>query len=150
VANDDNAGTAPLRPGETVVLPAKPDAIAPDGSDVRLLGRGTRGGMAHFVIGAGECSVAVRHRTVEEIWYFVEGRGEMWRSLGDVSLCMEVESGMSITIPTGAHFQFRASDDGPLAAIGVTMPPWPGDGEAIAVEGCWRPTLRSGPGLAEA
>ncbi len=30
----------------------------------------------------------------------------------------------------------------PLAAIGVTMPPWPGDGEASAVEGRWAPTVR--------
>ena len=29
----------------------------------------------------------------------------------------------------------------PLAAIGVTMPPWPGDGEAIVVPGEWRPTV---------
>ena len=44
---------------------------APDGSDVRLLLRGSRGSTAHFELGPGQTSKAVRHRTVEEVWYFV-------------------------------------------------------------------------------
>ena len=39
--------------------------------------------------------------------------------------------GETITIPTGTHFQVRADDPAePIAGVGVTMPPWPGDGEA--------------------
>jgi mannose-6-phosphate isomerase-like protein (cupin superfamily) len=48
---------------------------------------------------------------------------------------------VSITIPTGAKFQFRNDGDEPLEAIGVTMPPWPGADEAIEVEGVWQPDL---------
>jgi mannose-6-phosphate isomerase-like protein (cupin superfamily) len=40
-----------------------------------------------------------------------------------------------LTIPLGTSFQFRATGDEPLAAVAVTMPPWPGAGEAYEVAG---------------
>ena len=126
------------------------DAIAPDGSEVRFLAGLTRGGMASFSIGPGEVSIAVRHRTVEELWVFTYGHGEMWISPdGDVSLpAAVVQAGDSVRIPVGASFQFRSLGTEGLTAVGVTMPPWPGDGEAIATIGPWQPTLSPGPGLA--
>lgn len=118
-------------------LPVERDALAPDGSDVRvLLGLGG-GGLAHFELGPGRTSVAVTHRTVEEIWFFLSGRGEMWRRQGGREEIVGVESGVCLTIPLGTHFQFRALGHEPLAAVGVTMPPWPGEGEAILVQGKW-------------
>lgn len=66
---------------QTTALPIERDAVAPDGSDVRVL------------------------------------------------------------LALGTHFQFRSFGDAPLAAIGVTMPPWPGDGEAVIVSGEWAPTV---------
>ena len=56
-------------PFETTHLPMDRDAVAPDGSDVRVLLRMHGGGMAHFELGPGETSAAVSHRTVEEIWF---------------------------------------------------------------------------------
>jgi hypothetical protein len=35
----------------------------------------------------------------------------------------------------------RAIGPNSLAVVAVTMPPWPGDGEAYDVAGPWRPTL---------
>ena len=122
-------------------LPANRDALAPDGSDVRIL-LGLEGGtMAHFELAPGETSTAVTHRTVEEIWYILSGSGEMWRKNGDFEETVEVGAGVCLTIPLGTHFQFRAIGNKPLEVIGVTMPPWPGDGEAVVVEGCWEPTV---------
>jgi mannose-6-phosphate isomerase-like protein (cupin superfamily) len=46
-----------------------------------------------------------------------------------------------LTIPTGTHFQFRCDGTAPLEAVAVTMPPWPGAGEADAVAGPWQATL---------
>ena len=90
-------------------LPAEPDATAPDGSAVRLLVALGGGSMAHFELPAGETSVAVRHRTVEELWYFVGGRGEMWRRAADGREAVDaVEPGVSLDIPLGTSFQFRA------------------------------------------
>jgi mannose-6-phosphate isomerase-like protein (cupin superfamily) len=48
-----------------------------------------------------------------------------------------------ITIPLGTHFQFRSLGPEALGAIGITMPPWPGEGEGYEVEGIWRSTLQS-------
>ena len=122
---------------ETMQLPEEPTIVAPDGSDVRVLLQRPGGSMAHFELAAGRASTAVAHRTVEEIWFFLEGRGQMWRRLGNDEETTEVGPGSCITIPVGTSFQFRASDDGPLSAIGVTMPPWPGMDEAALVDGVW-------------
>ena len=124
---------------ETKRLPERPDVPAPDGSDVRILLALKGGSLAHFELAAGRTSRAVAHKTVEEIWYFVGGRGEMWRSQEGREETVAVEPGVSLTIPAGTRFQFRSHGPGPLAAVAVTMPPWPGEGEAEAVEGRWRP-----------
>jgi mannose-6-phosphate isomerase-like protein (cupin superfamily) len=126
---------------QTKILPDVRDAVAPDGSDVRLLLGLKRGGMAHFSLAPGETSTAVTHRTVEEIWFFLSGTGQMWRQLGEDSGSVDVNAGVCLTIPLGAHFQFRSFGNEPLAAIGVTMPPWPGEGEAVVVTGPWQPTV---------
>jgi mannose-6-phosphate isomerase-like protein (cupin superfamily) len=119
-------------------LPATPDAIAPDGSAVRVLVSLAGGSMAVFELAAGATSAAVRHRTVEELWYFVGGRGEMWRRDADgEESVVAVEAGVSLDIPLGTAFQFRSTGTEPLAAVGTTMPPWPGDDEAVPVEGVW-------------
>jgi mannose-6-phosphate isomerase-like protein (cupin superfamily) len=125
----------------TKFLPMDRDAVAPDGSDVRILLGLNSGGMAHFELAPGETSVAVTHRTVEEIWYFVSGRGEMWRKREGVTSTVPVHPNTCLTIPLGVHFQFRSFGYEPLTAIGVTMPPWPGEGEAVVVEGEWTPTV---------
>jgi mannose-6-phosphate isomerase-like protein (cupin superfamily) len=121
------------------------DVVAPDGSDVRLLLGLDGGGVAHFQLAADATSVAVRHRTVEEIWYFLSGEGEMWRRQGDREQVVAVHSGICITLPLGTEFQFRSLGDQPLQAVGVTMPPWPGGSEAIAVNGPWPATVPPGP-----
>ncbi len=124
----------------TVGLPSAPTIGAPDGSDVRVLLGLAVGGMAHFELGKGQTSIAVTHRTVEEIWYVVSGQGEMWRKQGEREEIVALKPGVCLTIPLGTHFQFRASPTEAVAVIGVTMPPWPGEGEAIAVDGLWPPT----------
>lgn len=129
---------------QTKSLSRDPDAVAPDGSDVRVLLQLRGGGLAQFELGAGQTSVAVRHRSVEEIWYFLRGWGEMWRRLGDEEAIVAVSEGVCITIPTGTAFQFRAAGDEPLTALGVTIPPWPGPDEAEIVAGPWEPTVRPG------
>jgi mannose-6-phosphate isomerase-like protein (cupin superfamily) len=124
---------------QTLQLPNERTVQAPDGSDVRVLLGLAGGGMAHFSLPAGAVSAAVTHRTVEEIWYVVGGSGQMWRKQGTLQEVAELSAGTCLTLPLGTHFQFRAGSAG-LAAVAITMPPWPGEGEAIAVAGPWRPT----------
>ncbi len=125
----------------TKPLPSAADRVAPDGSDVRILLQLKGGGMAHFKLQPGQTSTAVTHRTVEEIWFFLTGRGEMWRMQNNQEETVVVEPGVCLTIPIGTHFQFRAFGEEPLAAVAVTMLPWPGEGEAIQVGGKWDPTV---------
>ena len=122
---------------ETKRLPPVPDIVAPDGSDVRVLLKTPRGGMAHFELAGGCASQAIRHRTVDEIWFVLSGRGEMWRSRNGREEVVALESGVCVTIPVGTHFQFRAAHGDALTAVGVTMPPWPGPEEAVPVPGKW-------------
>jgi len=124
----------------TTRLPARPDVVAPDGSDVRILPGLAGGGMAHFALAPGRTARAVTHKTVEEIWYIVEGKGEMWRRQGSREEVVPLEPGVCLTIPLGTRFQFRSTGDEALAAVAVTMPPWPGEGEAVFVDGKWPPT----------
>jgi mannose-6-phosphate isomerase-like protein (cupin superfamily) len=97
--------------------------------------------MAHFQLPPSQTSTAVTHRTVEEIWFFLSGRGEMWRKQEEREELVPVEAGICLTIPLGTHFQFRSFGPEPLAALGVTLPPWPGKDEAIVVQGKWEPTV---------
>jgi mannose-6-phosphate isomerase-like protein (cupin superfamily) len=126
---------------DTKKLPPVEDVIAPDGSEVRVLLALRGGSMAHFRLRAGQVARAVRHRTVEEIWYFLSGEGEMWRSDRAREDTTKVSAGVCVTIPVGTRFQFRADPNRPLAAIAITMPPWPGEDEAEIVAGLWEPTV---------
>jgi mannose-6-phosphate isomerase-like protein (cupin superfamily) len=121
-------------------IASAPDAIAPDGSEVRVLCQLPGGGLALFSLPPKAVSKPVAHHTVEEVWYIVSGYGRMWRKLGQHEEIVELGPGVSLTIPTGTHFQFRCDGLDPLTAIGVTMPPWPGEAEAFRVEGVWHPT----------
>ncbi|MFO1007192.1 MAG: cupin domain-containing protein [Planctomycetaceae bacterium] len=126
---------------QTLRLPVAPIDTAADGTDVRPLLQLQGGSMAHFELRPGAVSKAVTHRTVEEVWFFLGGRGEMWRKQGDHEEIVSVEAGVSVTIPLGTQFQFRSYGYEPLTFILVTMPPWPGPDEVYEVPGKWTPTV---------
>ena len=122
---------------QTKRLPTKYDCLAPDGSEIRLLTSTARGSSVHCTLPAGKASLAVTHRSVEEIWYVLEGRGELWRKLDGREGTVELLPGVSATIPLGAHFQFRNTGGEPLCFVITTMPPWPGEDEARRVRDHW-------------
>src|SRR5262245_25293096 len=132
---------SPMTEFQSGRLPAARDVVAPDGSDVRILLGLAGGGMAHFELAPGQTSTAIVHRTVEEIWFVVAGRGEMWRKQGPREEIVPLEPGVCLSIPLGTRFQFRCLGPEPLAAVAVTMPPWPGDDEAVVVPGAWPGTV---------
>ena len=94
------------------------DAIAPDGSEIRLLvddrHGATRSSLVEVTLPAGQVSRPVWHRIVEEIWYVLEGRGRVWRCPGgdpaDSPPPLDVSPGDAIAIPTGWRFQLSAAD----------------------------------------
>ncbi|GAA1996322.1 hypothetical protein GCM10009777_36380 [Microbacterium pumilum] len=125
---------------QTIVRPEQPDYLAPDGSEVRLLCRIDGGSAAEFLLPAGKTSRPVAHRTVEELWYVAEGRGEMWRSSDRSPEPTRLIAGTCVSIPVGTAFQFRSDPDADLRIFGVTIPPWPLD-EAMPAEGPWEPSV---------
>ena len=62
---------------QTIILKSNYDYLAPDGSEIRLLPTMSHGGMAHCVLPIGKISQAGEHKTVEEIWFILEGEGQM-------------------------------------------------------------------------
>lgn len=131
-------GPAPLDAEAVVSLPEAYDHLAPDGSEIRLLVGGENGGLCHCVLRRGRVSAPVRHRTIEELWYVLEGSGEVWRGRDAERRIDPVRAGDSVRIPVGTSFQFRAGDSD-LKLLLATMPPWPGPQEAVAADGEWAP-----------
>lgn len=120
----------------------QPDATAPDGSEIRFLidrrhhARGAS--VVEVTLPPGQVSRPVWHRTVEEMWYILEGYGQVWRCPPDTDPFPEksreeslaVQPGDALTIPTGWRFQFSATPAAPLRFLCITIPPWPGPEEA--------------------
>jgi mannose-6-phosphate isomerase-like protein (cupin superfamily) len=125
---------------ETISLSEAEREPAPDGSEVRLLLRVTGGGMVHCTLLPGRVSRCLAHRTVDEIWYFLAGRGEVWRKRGEQEETTEVHPGLCLTIPRGTKFQFRNLGDEPLRFLIATIPPWPGAEEAVRARDHWATT----------
>ena len=123
--------------GAIVELREAYDYLAPDGSEIRLLKDGPLGGLCHCQLPAGGISAAVAHQTVEELWYFLEGRGEVWRQNHNEGAPVRVSPGMSLRIPCGTAFQFRNTGHGLLRFRIATMPRWPGAQEAVPAKGYW-------------
>lgn len=113
------------------------DVLAPDGSEIRFLPQLAGGSMVHCTLPPGAVSLAVTHRTVEELWYVLAGAGELWRAQDGREQVVPLLPGTAHTIPLGAHFQFRNPGAEPLAFVIVTMPPWPGMDEAVRVTDHW-------------
>jgi mannose-6-phosphate isomerase-like protein (cupin superfamily) len=119
------------------MLPEAADTIAPDGSEIRILPQLSRGSMVHARLLPGAVSRPIVHRTVEELWYVVAGRGEIWRRRGEVEEITPLRPGVALSIPVGTAFQFRNTGEAPLDIVLVTMPPWPGADEAMPATGPW-------------
>ena len=126
---------------KTLNLADAPVVTAPDGSFVHILPSLSGGGLAQFVLPPGNVARAIVHQTVDEIWFIRSGIGAMWRSFQKEESIVELRADLALTIPCGCHFQFRAKGEEPLVVLGATMPPWPGEDEAVFVEGPWQPTV---------
>jgi mannose-6-phosphate isomerase-like protein (cupin superfamily) len=126
---------------KTSILPDQPDAKSPAGADIRFLMDGETGNMIHSTVPPRQVNRATVHATVNEFWYVLAGRGEIWRDNGVESCVTVLVPGTTIDICAGTAFQYRNSSDKELKFICIAMPPWPGDSEASYVDGIWRPTV---------
>lgn len=122
---------------EVTLLGPACDLVATDSSELTVLARTGRASMAHALLPVGASSIAVVHQTVDEIWFVVGGAAEVWRCNAGEETVETVASGASFAIPCGTKFQYRTIGGEPFCFVMATIPAWPGDGEAIPVEGVW-------------
>jgi mannose-6-phosphate isomerase-like protein (cupin superfamily) len=119
-----------------------PDAIAPDGSEIRFLvgsdQGATKSSLVEVTLAPGEVTRPVKHRTVEEVWYVLEGSGLVWRCPPKAASAnvdaVSIAFGDTLVIPTGWGFQFSANENSQLRFLCHTTPPWPGEHEAVPLE----------------
>jgi mannose-6-phosphate isomerase-like protein (cupin superfamily) len=77
----------------------------------------------------------------------LSGEGELWRGATDGRESItRLIPGVCIDIPLGTAFQYRCIGDVPLVFTCTAMPPWPGDAEAVIVDGPWVPSAVLEPG----
>jgi mannose-6-phosphate isomerase-like protein (cupin superfamily) len=99
-----------------------------DGSTIRsLLDRDTapvqNQSLAEATLGPGQATERHYHRASEELYYVVEGQGEMEVD-GERA---QVRAGDAILIPPGAWHQLRASDAGQVRILCCCAPPYSHD-----------------------
>lgn len=99
-----------------------------------LLGLG-RGGMAHNELGQIKQSGPLPITSSKSSGILCMIVRRCGASRGDPWDIKQIDSGIFIAIPVGTNFQLRSFGYELLAAIGVTMPSWPGKGKAYFVEG---------------
>ena len=126
---------------KTITLPKLPEDKSPAGADIRYLMDGPTGNMIYSTVPARQINKATVHATVSEFWYILAGHGQIWRDDGEESGVTDLVPGTAIDIPVGTRFQYRSISDDELKFICVSMPRWPGDAEAIYIEGIWEPTV---------
>jgi mannose-6-phosphate isomerase-like protein (cupin superfamily) len=107
-------------------------------SKIRMLLEANGGGLAHCTLPPASTSTPVQHKSVDELWYFFQGRSEVWRKDKKAERIVCVSPGTCLAIPKGAEFQFRNPGPEPLSFIIATIPKWPDPHEAAKLdEGYW-------------
>jgi mannose-6-phosphate isomerase-like protein (cupin superfamily) len=143
-------GVAMQSPWATMPLPEKHNVVAADGSEIRVLLEMPGASTVHCTLRADAgtppgVSFATYNVGIDEIWYFLEGEGQIWRKrrgTQEEGETKEVRPGVSLTIPPDVIFQFRNTGRGALKFLCITMPPWK-PGTNVKVDDCKWPV---GPG----
>jgi mannose-6-phosphate isomerase-like protein (cupin superfamily) len=119
---------------------------SPLGADIRFLMDGPHGNMIHSTVPPGMVGRACHFRSIDEYWYVLSGEGEIWRSTPDGHESITgLIRGVCVDIPLGTAFQYRCIASVPLVFICTALPPWPGDDEAVIMDGPWEPRLDPEP-----
>ena len=93
---------------------------------------------------AGQINRATVHASVSEFRHVLSGEGQIWRRDGTGEDTTVLSAGVSIDIPVGTAFQYRCTGADPLEFLCISMPRWPGEGEATVIDGPWVPNAPDG------
>ena len=111
---------------------------APDGSRIIKFQDVRYGGLCHAIFPPQSIAKSQKHKTVDEIWYCIQGNGKIWIKKGKTEKISKIKAKDGFNIPSGTHFQVRNDSKEPLIFVIATMPPWPGASEAIRVVDHWK------------
>jgi mannose-6-phosphate isomerase-like protein (cupin superfamily) len=107
---------------------------------------GPYGNMIHSTVPPGMVGRACHFRTIEEYWFVLAGEGEIWRRSPDgEESTTRLVPGVCIDIPMGTAFQYRCTGTAALVFTCTALPPWPGDDEAVIVDGPWTTQVDTQP-----
>lgn len=113
---------------------------SPLGAYIRFLLDGPHGNMIHSTVPPGMVGHACHFRSIDEYWYVLSGRGDLWRRGPDgTETVTGLRPGVGVDIPLGTAFQYRCRGGEPLTFTCTGLPPWPGDDEAVLIDGPWTP-----------
>jgi len=127
---------------KTISLETAKRGRSPLGAYIRILMDGAHGNMIHSTVPPGMVGRACHFRTIDEYWYVLAGTGEIWRRAADGRESVtQLVPGVSVDIPLGTTFQYRCTGDQALVFTCTAMPPWPGDDEAVILDGPWAPCV---------
>ena len=131
---------------KTTTVDTAERARSPLGAHVRLLLDGPHGDMIHSTVPPGMVGRACHFRAIDEFWFVLAGAGEIWRRSPDGhETITQLIPGVSVDITLGTAFQYRCTGSVPLVFTCTAMPPWPGDHEAVIVDGPWVPCVDPEP-----
>ena len=132
---------------KTTTVEAAERGRSPLGAHIRFLMDGPHGNMIHSTVLPGMVGRACHFRTIDEYWYVLSGEGEIWRRAPDGQESItRLTPGVCVDIPRGTAFQYRCTANVALVCTVTALPPWPGDEEAVIVDGPWVPRVNSEPG----
>ncbi len=106
-------------------------------SEIGLLPTVKRDGLCYWTLPPGKTSRPGTHHSIEEIWCFLEGQGQVWLQQTASGEEVDVFPGVCLTIPPKTHFQLRNTGSKPLCFLITTRPPWPGAQEWVKIEDHW-------------
>jgi mannose-6-phosphate isomerase-like protein (cupin superfamily) len=115
---------------------------SPAGASVLPVGQNLQASVAVCSLKPGQITECIQHKTVEEIWYILEGEGELfWKNPRTLRKgVLILRPGTVAKLSTGLHFQYRdtgSSSSSSLKFLCITTPPWPGSQEATQVDKYW-------------
>ena len=127
---------------KTTTLETAERGRSPLGAQIRFLMDGSHGNMIHSTVPPGMVGRACQFRTIDEYWFILSGEGEIWRRAPDGQEGVtRLVPGVSVDIPLGTTFQYRCTGSVALEFTCTAMPSWPGDDEAVIVDGPWAPRV---------
>jgi mannose-6-phosphate isomerase-like protein (cupin superfamily) len=90
-------------------LPRDADRLAPSSNtEIRLLPSFPEGEIVHATAFAEKASQPAIIEGFGELFYILEGEGELWRATGELESVTQLTARRCVTIPPGIDYQFRA------------------------------------------